>query len=135
MKQLYRYMPRKTLEEIYKLYVRPHLDYGDVIYHMPDTESLDFSCTNDNIHPLMARVESVQYKAALVVSGAWKGTSKDRLYQDLGWESLYHRRSLRRLCIFYDVLKNKYPTYLSDTVELCITKTNKRHLHQNKILS
>ena len=37
----------------------------------------------------MARVESVQYKAALVVSVAWKGTSKDRLYQDLGWESLY----------------------------------------------
>ena len=26
---------RNTLNELYKLYVRPHLDYGDVIYHIP----------------------------------------------------------------------------------------------------
>ena len=24
-----------TLNELYKLYVRPHLDYGDDIYHIP----------------------------------------------------------------------------------------------------
>ena len=32
---LSRYLPRHTLNELYKLYVRPHLDYGDVIYHNP----------------------------------------------------------------------------------------------------
>ena len=36
MKQLLPYVPRRTLEEIYKLYVRPHIDYGDIIYHIPD---------------------------------------------------------------------------------------------------
>ena len=36
MKQLFPYVPRRTLEEIYKLYVRPHIDYGDIIYHIPD---------------------------------------------------------------------------------------------------
>ena len=29
------YLPRPTLNELYKLYVRPHLDYGHVIYDIP----------------------------------------------------------------------------------------------------
>ena len=29
-----KYLPRSTLNELYKLHVRPHLDYGDVIYHI-----------------------------------------------------------------------------------------------------
>ena len=33
LKYLSKYLPRHTLNELYKLYVRPHLDYGDVIYH------------------------------------------------------------------------------------------------------
>ena len=35
LKYLSNYLPRHTLNELYKLYVRPHLDYGDVIYHIP----------------------------------------------------------------------------------------------------
>ena len=38
-----------------------------------------------------------QYKAALVVTGAIKGTSRDRLYQELGLEFLADRRWPRRL--------------------------------------
>ena len=30
LKYLSKYLPRHTLNELYKLYVRPHLDYGDV---------------------------------------------------------------------------------------------------------
>ena len=36
------YLSRQTLGELYKLYVRPHLDYGDVIYHIPQKVN-DFS--------------------------------------------------------------------------------------------
>ena len=32
LKYLSKYLPRHTLNELHKLYVRPHLDYGDVIY-------------------------------------------------------------------------------------------------------
>ncbi len=52
MKQLYMYVPRNTLETVYKLYVRPHLDYGDAVYHLPDKNSTSFDSINDNIHPL-----------------------------------------------------------------------------------
>ena len=33
LKYLSKYVSRKVLDLCYKLYVRPHLDYGDVIYH------------------------------------------------------------------------------------------------------
>ena len=83
MKQLYRYVPRNSLETIYKLYVRPHLDYGDVVYHIPDINSKTFDSENDTIVPLMPRIESVQYEAACVVLGAWRGTSRKKIYDDL----------------------------------------------------
>ena len=61
----------------------------------------------------MTRIEYVQYEAACVVSGAWRGSSRKQLCNDLGWESLYHRRNLRRHCIFYDVLKNNFQSILA----------------------
>ena len=40
IKFLSRYLPCNTLAELYKLYVRPHLDYGDVIYHIPPKKAI-----------------------------------------------------------------------------------------------
>ena len=34
----------------------------------------------------------VQYNAALIITGAFKGTSRDKIYQELGFESLADRR-------------------------------------------
>ena len=88
---LSKYVSRDVLDQIYKLYVRPHLDYGDIIYHKYDPEfKLDFT----------KKLESTQYSAALAVTGAWRGTNTDRLYEELGWEILYYRRWYRRLCHF-----------------------------------
>ena len=40
---LSKYVSRDVLDQIYKLYVRAHLDYGDIIYHKYDAElKLDF---------------------------------------------------------------------------------------------
>ena len=35
LKYLFKYLPRNTLNDLYKLYVHPHLDYEDVTYHIP----------------------------------------------------------------------------------------------------
>ena len=41
---LSKYVSRDVLDQIYKLYVRPNLDYGDIIYHRYDPEfKLDFT--------------------------------------------------------------------------------------------
>ena len=63
---------RDVLDQIYKLYVKPHLDYGNIIYHRYDPEfKVEFT----------KRLESTQYSAA-------RGTNNDKLYEELGWESL-----------------------------------------------
>ena len=70
---LSKYVTRDVLDQIYKLYVRPHLDYGDIIYHKYDPKfKFDFT----------KRVESTQYSAALAVSGAWRGTNTDKIYEE-----------------------------------------------------
>ena len=69
--------------------------FGTDFEVMPDKKSHVFGSVEENIHSLMAEVESVQYEAAIIVSGTWKGTSRTKLYADLVWESFYHHRSLR----------------------------------------
>ena len=61
LKHLSKCVSRKVLDLCYKLYVRPHLDYGDVIYHNQRADLVNI-------------LEQVQYKAALIVSGCWQGT-------------------------------------------------------------
>ena len=61
----------------------------------------------------MDLIERVQYKAALIVSGCWQGTSKTKLYDELGWESLSDRRWVRRLTLYYKIQNGLVPLYLS----------------------
>ena len=45
------------------MFIRPHFDYGDVIYHTPPyTNPYNRTIT---LKPLMDRIEKVQYHAAL----------------------------------------------------------------------
>ena len=93
-------LPRSSLLRIYKSFIRPHLDYGDVIYDQP----------NNN------RLLVVQYNTALAITDAIKGTSREKLYQELGLESLKDRRWMRRLCYLHKVLSTKLPTYLYELI-------------------
>ena len=103
LKYLSKYVSREVLDQIHKLYVRPHLDYGDVIYHKYDSDKqLNFT----------EQLEQAQYKAALAVSGAWKDKNRSRLLEELGWETLYDRRWYRRLCQFFLLSKSKTPLHL-----------------------
>ena len=56
------------------------MDYGDVVYDQPS--NLAFS----------NKLETVQYSAALAITGAIKGTSCEKLYQEFGLEYLQQRR-------------------------------------------
>ena len=104
---LSKYVSRDVLDQMYKLYVRPHLDYGDIIYHKFDTElTLEFT----------KKLETVQYSAALAVSGAWRGTNKCKVYEELGWEYLYHRRWYRRLIHFCKIKQSRLPSYLYNLI-------------------
>ena len=54
-------LPRKSLVTIYKSFIRPHLDYGDIIYVQGYNESLH------------QNLESLQYGAAIALTGGIRG--------------------------------------------------------------
>ena len=100
LRKLSNLLPRQTLVTIYKSFIRPHLDYGDVVYDQ---------AFNNSFH---AKMESVQYNACLAITEAIRGTSREKIYRELGLESLQLRRWYRKLCLFYKVFKNEHPKYL-----------------------
>ena len=59
---------------IYKAFLRPLIDYGDIIYEQPQNESF------------CEKLEPVQYKSVLVITGVIEGTSRDKIYHELGLE-------------------------------------------------
>ena len=98
------FLPRSSLLTIYKSFFRPHLDYGDVTYDQP------------NNYRQSDKIEFVQYKTALAISGAIRGTSIEKLYKELGLESLKDRRWLRRMSYLYNVISTKLPPYLYELI-------------------
>ena len=86
---------RLPLLTIYKSFIRPHLDYGDIIYDQ---------AYNVSFHQ---KLESIQYNSALAITGAIRGTSTEKLYNELGLETLEKRRWYRKLCCFYKVYKSQ----------------------------
>ena len=112
LKTLSCYLSVKTPDQIYKMYIRPHLDFCDVIYHIPCiTNPFDSPI---NLKYLMNTLERIQYHCALAVTGTWKGTSLIKIHDELGWESLNDRRYCRRLLHFYKIQTNLTPAYLKD---------------------
>ena len=110
IKHLSKYLPFKSLNQMYKTFSRTHLDYCDVIYHQAAKITRDgLALTN-----LMNELERVQYRGALAVTGTWKGTSRAKLYDELGWESLSDRRKKQRLVLLYKIINNLTPSYLRD---------------------
>ena len=110
IKHLRSYLPTKSLDQIYKMHIRPHFDYCDIIFHKPSFTN-DRSLTNTP-NVLMNILEKTQYEAALAITGTWKGTNTDKIYEELGWESLHNRRFCRRLTVLYKILNNLSPNYL-----------------------
>ena len=76
LRKLKNLLPRTALIKIYKAFVRPHLDYGDILYDQ--AFNLSFQ----------QKLESIQYRACLAITGAIQGTSREKIYQELGLESL-----------------------------------------------
>ena len=102
IKKLSNTLARDALFTIYKPFVRPYLDYGHIIYDQPQNQSF---CN---------KLESIQYNAALTITGAIRGTSKTKLYKELGLEFLRSRRWYRQQYTFYKIRTCNIPLYLAD---------------------
>ena len=74
------------------------------------------------------KIERIQYKAALAITGAIKGTSQSKLYSELGFESLKFRRWFRKLCTFFKLKTSGLPEYLFDLIP------QNNHLYNTRFL-
>ena len=72
-----------------------------------------------SLHELMESVEKIQYQAGLAITGCWKGSSRDRLYEELGWESLSDRRNNNRIFQIYKIISKPTLSYLKDKLPPC----------------
>ena len=86
---------QEALLQIYRSFI--HLDYCDIIYHKPTcddfysnyySERAKSDPINTN-YEFTNKIESVQYNAALAITGCVWGTSRGKLFLVLGLASLY----------------------------------------------
>ena len=80
LQKLQNTLARPALLTIQKCFIRPHLDYGDIIYDQ---------AYNLSFH---RKLESIQYNAALASTGAIKDSSREKFNQELRLESLQLRQ-------------------------------------------
>jgi hypothetical protein len=91
-----------SLERIYTGFVRPLLEYGDIVWDHPGE--------------LTAKLEAVQLNAARIVVGATARCSTQGLYDETAWEPLANRREFHRLVLMFKIVNGKAPKYLCDLV-------------------
>ena len=103
IKKLHNVLPRRALLTIYKCFIRPNLDYGDFMV-------LWFNGS------FCSKIESIQYNAALAITGAIRQTSQTKLYRKLGLESIESSWWFRHLCTLYKIKTTGLPPYLNNVL-------------------
>ena len=68
IRKLSPYLPRSSLITIYKMFVRPHLEYRNVIYDVPGNKTFK------------KKLESIQCNASLAITGAIRETSMENIF-------------------------------------------------------
>ena len=86
IKHLPVHLSRQSLLVVYKSFVRPHLDYGDIYGNL-----VNESLTN--------KLEKVQYQACLASTDAIQSNSRESLYKEFGFESLQSKLWYRKMIL------------------------------------
>ena len=118
MRRLKYYLDKKSLETIYKSFIRPLLEYADVIWD---------NCTQQNKNEL----ELIQLEAARISTGATKLVSVANLYIETGWETLDARRNKHKLVLFYKMFNDLTPPYLSSLVPPLVQNASRYNLRNS----
>ena len=103
MRKLKFKLDRKSLETIYIAFIRPLLEYADVIWDNCSQYEKD-------------ELEKVQIEAARISTGATKLISISNLYKEICWDKLQKRRDDHKRTLFYKMYNNLTPNYLSSLI-------------------
>ena len=95
---------RKNLVKIYFAFIRPVMEYSDVVWD---------NCTEKDSWLL----EDVQVEAGRIITWLQCNSSRTKLYDELGWDLLQTRRKVHKLILFYKIINGYSPNYLYDLIE------------------
>ena len=96
-------LDRKSLQKIYFTFIRPILEYADVVWD---------NCTEQQSLSL----ETIPLEAGRIVSGTTKLVGIGKLYAELGWLKLSERRNIHKLFLFFKMENGQAPLYLTDLI-------------------
>ena len=99
-------LPQTSLLTVYMSFIKPHLNYGDVVYDQPSNDAFS------------NKIETVQLTIA-------------KNYRELELEYLQQKRWIRCLCLFYKVVPTKIPAFLYNF----IPPVRQSQRHQNSFNS
>ena len=121
MRKLKFKLDRKSLEIIHTTFIRPLIEYGDVIWdNYTQYEKLE--------------LEKIQNEAASIATGTTKLVSLNSLYNEICWETLETRRNNHKMTLFYKMVKNLTPLYLSSLVPQSISNMSRYNLRNSNDL-
>ena len=103
VKRIRHLIPRKTSLNLFKTLVRPIIEYADVVF---DNMSIE----------LQQKLDGIQREALIMTTGAYRRTPTENLYSDTGLERLSDRRYQHRLAVYYKMVNNISPAYLSNNL-------------------
>ncbi len=104
-------LDRITLEKLYTTYIRPLLEYGNVVW------------TNCN-EAEKRLLEKTQLDAAKIITGAVKGTSHYKIYKECHWKTLQERRNEHQLVLLYKTINDMTPKTLKSIIPEIVEEEN-----------
>ena len=93
-------LSRKTIENMYQVFIRPILEYGNVVW----------VAASEN---LLLKLDKIEIRALRLTCGATYRSSINLLYEDAQWQSLESRRESHCLKMMFKIVKGLCPAYLS----------------------
>ena len=118
MRKLEFKLDRKSLEIIYTAFIRPLLEYGDVIWdNCAEYEKAD--------------LDKIQNEAARIATGATKLVSLNTLSNEIYLKTLEQRRKNHRLTLFFKMVYNITPHYLSNIIPPTISNLSHYNLRNS----
>ena len=110
MRSLKFILDRKSLVTIYTSFIRPILEYADVVFDNMTTSDSD-------------DLESIQAEGARIITGATRLVSLQNLYRESGLEPLRERRRKHKLILFYKMFSFLCPPYLSALIPTSVGRS------------
>ena len=111
LRRIKKRIPREALRTLYITMIRSIMEYGLVIFHC-----------NNNV--LISHLESIQYKACLIICGALRLTSYQNMLHELGLSKLSERADFLKVTLFYKAVNNLSSQFFCSYVIKKCTRVN-----------